>query len=811
MLTDEEIMRQVLEAFQEEQAEHCQNIGDILLDLEHTPDHPQFEERVAQLFREAHSLKGGARAAGQEAVEQLAHRVEDLFSAVRQGHVQISSEVCDPVYTALEAIREMMQQVASGKQTSLEPYQPLMASLNSLLEEGTPEAAPAPEPTPAPEAAPAPEPKAPAPEPKAPAQPRPAANANANEEVPWEVANSTVRLSTATLDTLMNETGELIISAARSQQQSRDARSIAELPANWRRTWRQVNPIIKRLQEQQYAFQPTVHHLQDRIIDQRAKVLLGGDAHITSDTMLLLEALQQANRIIGDLEQRLGAHARRSGEDAARLSAVTGRMQDQIRRTRMLPLATLFSPLRVQLREMMRAAHKQVVLEADDGGAEADRQVLEGLREVLLHLLRNAVDHGIEPPDVRQARNKPETGRVTLKAVVSGEYLSLTVEDDGGGLNVEAITQRALAEGIVSESDLIRMGEADLIDLVFLPGFSTRQTVDKLSGRGVGLDIVRSNVERMHGHVSVQSTSGVGSLFSIRVPLSLTSSQGLLLRVGEATYMLPLESIQRIVPVAPRDIKVIEGHPALTLNGHPMTLIHLCDLLGETRHTAPDAHRRNNTEHDNVGGGQSLALLLGSGDRQVACMIDGVLGEQELVVHRLPAPLQRVRFIAGATILPDGQVVPILDLVDVLRAAIGARRMIDMRPEPEASDRTPTVVVADDSITTRTLEKNILEAAGYRVQLAIDGAEAFDVLHRLMENGGCDLLLSDIDMPNLNGFDLATQVRNDATLKHLPIVLVTSLDTAADRERGMAAGADAYIVKRAFDQQLLLDTIAQLI
>jgi two-component system chemotaxis sensor kinase CheA len=807
MLTDDEIMRQVLEAFQEEQAEHCQAIGDILLGLEHTPDHPQFEEQVAQLFREAHSLKGGARAAGVEAVEQLAHRVEDLFSAVRQGRLPISSEVCDPVYAALEAIREMMKQVTAGKQASLEPYQPLMASLGALLEESAPDAAP--EPQPEPDAAPAAQPEPDASAPKAPAQPRPAAAAT-TDEVPWEMANSTVRLSTVTLDTLMNETGELIISTARSQQQSRDARAIAELPASWRRTWRQVNPIIKRMQEQQHAFQPTVHHLQDRIIDQRAKVLLGGDAHITSDTMLLLEALQQANRLIGDLEQRLGTHARRSAEDAARLSAVTGRMQDQIRRTRMLPLTTLFSPLRVQLREMMRVAHKQVVLEADDGGAEADRQVLEGLREVLLHLIRNAVDHGIEPPDVRKARNKPETGRVTLKAVVSGEYLSLTIEDDGGGLNIEAITQRALADGIVSEADLIRMGETDLMDLVFLPGFSTRQTVDKLSGRGVGLDVVRSNVERMHGHVSVQSVLGVGSLFSIRVPLSLTSSQGLLLRVGEATYMLPLESIQRIVPVAPRDIRVIEGNPALTLDGHPMTLIHLCDLLGETRRASADTHRRS-SEQANVGGEQSLALLLGSGDRQVACMIDGVLGEQELVVHRLPAPLQRVRFIAGATILPDGQVVPILDLVDVLRAAIGARRMIDMRPEPEASDRTPTVVVADDSITTRTLEKNILEAAGYHVHLAIDGAEAIHVLHRLIENGGCDLLLSDIDMPNLNGFDLTTQVRNDPGLKHLPIVLVTSLDTAADRERGMAAGADAYIVKRAFDQQLLLDTIAQLI
>jgi two-component system chemotaxis sensor kinase CheA len=287
-----------------------------------------------------------------------------------------------------------------------------------------------------------------------------------------------------------------------------------------------------------------------------------------------------------------------------------------------------------------------------------------------------------------------------------------------------------------------------------------------------------------------------------------------LLKIGRGTYMLPLESIQRIVPVSPRDIHIVEGQPALTVDGHPLALIQLADLIGETTNqpTALEQRAKHNHPDRATANKHSLALLLGSGERQVACLIDAVLGEQELVVHRLPAPLQRVHFIAGATILADGRVVPILDLVDLLRTAIGARSKINIAAAPsEESQHTPTVVVVDDSITTRTLEKNILEAAGYQVHLATDGVQALTVLHKLVENGGCDLLLSDIDMPNLNGFDLTTQVRSDPTLKHLPIVLVTSLDAPADRERGMAAGADAYIVKRAFDQQTLLDTISQLI
>jgi two-component system chemotaxis sensor kinase CheA len=243
-------------------------------------------------------------------------------------------------------------------------------------------------------------------------------------------------------------------------------------------------------------------------------------------------------------------------------------------------------------------------------------------------------------------------------------------------------------------------------------------------------------------------------------------------------------------------------------------LIHLADLLSETKQLKLGGEHgagRSSAQPASATGQRSLALLLGSGERQVACLVDAILGEQELVVHRLPAPLQRVRFVAGATVLADGKVVPILDLVDVLRSAIGVRGMISITPEMAEPPEAPTILVVDDSITTRTLEKNILEAAGYQVQLAIDGAEAMHVLHRMMENGGCDLLLSDIDMPNLNGFDLTSQVRSDPQLKHLPIVLMTSLDTPADRERGLSAGADAYIVKRAFDQQSLLDTISHLL
>lgn len=872
MFTDEEIMAQVLAAFQEEEAEHRQAITDILLELEREADQPNRKDILDQLFREAHSLKGGARAAGIESVEHIAHRMEDLFSAVRQGKLQLTPTVCDAVYEAVDAIGALMTHVSAGQATTLAAHQHVIHNLSRALGEGPPHDSPTvpetepdepappdvqdddgqaivlPDPSPRPAVVEVPvhPPTVHAPhatlekptvslQPPDAVQPReaqppvpiphptpPASNENHPESV------TTVRLSTTTLDNLLNETGELITCSVRSQQRAREAHRLADMPVRWKRVWRQTRPVFNRLKNAVPTLKPTVHHLIDRETETTdtphlAKLNQGEIGQLSAlpaQLTTLLEALAQANTLINDMEQCLAAYARQSTEDYTRLSVVTDRLHDQIRRTRMLPLATLFNPLRLQLREIARAADKQVTLELDDGGAEADRQVLERLREVLLHLLRNAVDHGIEPPDLRVNRGKPVAGCIQLRASVSGDYLTVEVEDDGAGLDMEAIKEGAINAGIAGETDLVRTTESELVDLIFLPGFSTRQTVSKMSGRGVGLDVVRSQVERMQGRVSVQSVSGAGCCFTINVPLSLTSSHGLLLNVDHATYMLPLDSLYRIVAVKPGDIKVLEGRTCLMIDERPLALVHLSDLLGKGDHAGPKGERRTGNGktsgmlvdgRSTSGGGWSLALLLGSGERQVACMVDGVLGEQELVVYRLPAPLLRVRFIAGATILADGSVVPILDVVDLVRAAIGARYVIDLKPATPTADRPPTILVVDDSITTRTLEKNILEAAGYLVKLATDGKEALETLHHLIENGGCDLLLSDIDMPRLNGFDLTSQVRADPSLKNIPIVLVTSLDSPSDRERGIAAGADAYIVKRAFDQQALLDTIEQLI
>lgn len=781
MLSDAEIMAQVRAAFQEEQAEHRQAIVELLLELERAPTALP-APAIAQLFREAHSLKGGAAAAGQHEVEQIAHGIEDLFSAVRSGHLALTPALCDPLYAALDAIGSLMAASAAGAPISLEPYQPILhtlaATLNALPPpEGGDRAGPAI------------------------AEADDDGQAESLQEAKKPSADpATVRLATTTLDTLLNETGELIAYTIRARQRTQDVQSLSDIPQRWRRAVRKIKPLMNRLRSREAVIQPTIHHLEGR---QGFRAPAPNDLRLEreQDLASLLEALALAETLMSELDRRLGAHNRQAVEDHSRLMTVTDRLHGQIRQTRMRPIRSVLSPLRLQVRDIARAAGKAVHFILNDGEVEADREVLDHLREVLTHLLRNAIDHGIEDPAQRLALGKPAEGAVVLHATVSGDHLHLTLIDDGAGIVPEHIRHQAASTGLYSPAELSAMDKDQLLDLIFIPGFSTRQRVSVLSGRGVGLDIARSHIQRVHGQLTVESTPGAGTRFLITVPLSMASSQSLLIMVGPECYALPMEPIKQIIAFVPDVLQTIEGHSAILIQGRPVLVVRLRDILGA-------AHGRGAPAK---GSAAPLLVLLGSGERQVACLVDAVVGEQELVVHRLPEPLRRVPFIASATIMADGQIVPILDVGDIVRAAIRIRRPLSPDDAPAAAPARQSILVVDDSLTTRTLEKNILEAAGYQVRLATNGVEALAVLREMFATDGCDLLLTDIDMPHLDGFELTAQIRGDEDLRYLPIVLVTSLDTAADRERGITAGANAYITKRTFDQNTLVATIRHLL
>lgn len=749
MLSNDDIQAQVLAVFRAEQAEHRQTIADILLDLERAPEQSPQREQIDRLFRAAHSLKGGARAAGVRSVEQIAHQIENVFAALRQQRLTLTAEMCDVIYHALDLIGALMDQAVPGAIADEGAFAELLAQLAAITQT---EAPPAPEPVPA----------TPARVVAAPATP----------------AETSIRVDVAILDHLMHEVGELLTSTLRSRQLARDLQALAPQFERWRRTWRRAAPVARRVQ-------------------RRAAPHAAGKTD-SDDTQALVTTLEQANALIDTLNAAISRVAARAREDHDRLSAISSRLQTYVQQTRMAPLSGIVGPLRLHVRELARSAGKEVEFVIDDGGAEADRQVLEQVREMCLHLLRNAIDHGIEPPDVRQAQGKSPTGLIKLVATTTGDRLVLTLSDDGAGIDLERVRQQAIANGLLTREQET-VDQTVLLDLIFVPGFSTKSSVSALSGRGVGLDVVRTSVERMGGQIRVETTLGQGTTFMLSLPLTLQRSHGLLIHVAKHTFAIPLDSLQRIVPATRERVRMLEGRAVLLMEGRPLPLIPLGQLLGMNSESAIDLDEAK------------PVLILGVNERQIACLVDAISEELELVVHRLPAPLQRVQFVSGAAILADGSVAPILDPVDMIRAAMSARLTVALPDKTVVSAQAPAILVVDDSITTRTLEKNILEAAGYRVLLATNGQEALDQLRAAQANGGCQLVLSDVDMPRLNGFELTERIRSDPQLRHLPVVLVTSLDSPTDRERGLAAGADAYIVKRAFDQQALLATIARLL
>jgi two-component system chemotaxis sensor kinase CheA len=478
------------------------------------------------------------------------------------------------------------------------------------------------------------------------------------------------------------------------------------------------------------------------------------------------------------------------------MSLVIDGLEEEIKRLRMLPLSTITAAFGRMVRDLADRANKEAILTIVGGETELDKRILEQIKDPLVHLLRNAVDHGIETPEVRLAQGKPRFGQVTLSAEQAGKDVVIRISDDGKGLDLDAIRQAVARHG---RKDPSVMSETELIDSIFALGMTTSRIITDVSGRGVGMDVVRRNVETLHGRIDVENRPGSGVTFVLTLPLALTGSRGLLVRVAGQLFIAPINTIERTIFIDRSEIFSLEGHDTIQFNGRPVTLVSLGDVLGLPASTLSE--------------GRITAIILSAAGRRMAFIVDELTGEQEVVIKGLGKQLLRVGGVAGATVMGNGEVVLILNATDLMKLALhGQKRSL---LEKLAKEAAPTqlrtskrILIVDDSITTRTLEKNILEAAGYTVQLAIDGQEALSIVR---SGERPDLIVTDIVMPRMDGFELTRQIKSDAQTETLPVILVTSLDSAEDKEHGIEVRADAYIVKSSFDQINLLETIEQLI
>ena len=578
------------------------------------------------------------------------------------------------------------------------------------------------------------------------------------DQRPAPTRGSSVRLATDKLDALMAAVGELLVSKIGAERRVADVRALeAALD-------RSDSTRSKRCRRTEQTAQDAVALFEET----------GARLHAP-------------RRELAELRRLLEADARRAAQ-------ITTDLQDAVRQTRMLAVSTLFEPLPRMVRDLARDSGKEVTLSISGGDTEVDRSVLERIKDPLTHLLRNAVDHGVEASELRAEARKPE-GTISLSAEHRGDMLVIELSDDGAGIDLEAVRARAVKKALLPSAAAAELSDREAIALIFRSGFSTSPLITDLSGRGVGLDVVREAVELLHGSVEVESRRGVGTTFTLLLPLSVSTMHCLLVEAGGQTFALPVSAVERVMRAEAAEIGRAGGRETVRHDGRPVVVARLANVLGL------DATRDGRDRES-----KQPVVVLGGPGRSAAFLVDRITQTCEVVIKSLPDPLFRVRHLAGATVLGSGQVAMMLrpaDLIAAVERAHGAA--LAGAAAPQASPAT--ILVVEDSITTRTLEKNILQAAGYRVRAAADGGEGWS----LLESGDCDLVLADVDMPVMNGFELTARIRADQRHRDLPVVLVTSLDAREDRERGIQAGADAYIVKGAFEQERLLDTIRRLI
>jgi two-component system chemotaxis sensor kinase CheA len=570
---------------------------------------------------------------------------------------------------------------------------------------------------------------------------------------PAPASEKSIRVLSSTLDSLARQLELLALAESRHQRRSREVEA-AEVAS--RETIRLLENVTQRLREAGHT-------------DRQAEVV---------------EAVTRLRATAADLK-RLAQDGRRDAEQQLLVGTV---LREDLRALRMVPAALVLEPLRRTVREVAGRLGKDVELELIGASVRLDRRVVDELRDPLLHLVRNAVDHGMESPEVRRAAGKPVVGRITVRVEPRGSRVAFVVEDDGGGLDVKAIRASAVRRGIVDAEAAQRLTDADAARLVFRQGLSTAKQVTEISGRGVGLDVVQDCLDRLQGSVDVSFQAGRGTRFELELPLTLAATAAILFRIGREVAALPADTVERVLLLAQGDIGTVAGRPMVKVGEEQVPFATVAQILG----LAPGEGRRK----------AQPALVLAMAGQRVAVAVDDVLGQQDVVVSSLGSRAAKVTHLAGASALDDGRVVGVLSAGEIFRRAQPA----GTTARAEGPQKTK-IIVADDSLTTRAAMKAVLEIAGYAVLPAADGEEAL----ALLREPNVRLIVSDVQMPRLDGLGLTRRVKADPRTRGTPVILVTSLDAAEDRAAGLEAGADGYLVKREVERGRLLELVRQLL
>lgn len=807
---DGEVPAEILEFFVPEAEEHLQIVQDCLLSLESSPD----PEQVHKLFRAIHTVKGSAAQVGLQRISRVAHRAEDLVGRVRDGELRPSQAIVDLCLEAVDAIKKLLYHQWPDEAVLQHSIKSLLARINhcqqSSIETQHPASTSAEVAKVATIAVPNSEPTAEAVE----SEPEPDFIAGLRSMEPAALPQSkSVRIALERLDSMMNAVGELVINRTRMLGRLAELERLAEV-LNFSKA-RMSDKIGEFQDKHEFSritggFSASYSHRLDSAfngnVDPENSDFSELEMDRYDDYNILSRSLTEISADVTEVLTQLDGFVRRVDSDIDEFTKLAHRLQDEITQARMVPIGNLYTRISRTVRDAAKAANKQVELTLAGAETELDNNIIQQISDPLIHLVRNAVAHGLESHEERYHSGKTDHGNVAVRAYHRGNHIYIEVEDDGKGIDYEKVRSTAVEQGLFSAEQAPGLSERDLLELLFHPGFSTASRKTELAGRGVGLDVVRANLSALNGEIDIDTQKGAGTRFTLKVPLTLIISQALFVRCGETSLAMPLSFVEEIRRVAATDIEEVGGKLLTRVRDVVTEVVRLDAQLG-----LPQVEPVN---------GFYRMVSVNVAGRQVGILVEDVLRKDEIVIKSLGEYLRNVKLFPGATIAPDGSLILLIDVNRLVAgesierrplmtsataarifspgaAAVAAGEIPEAAIEPVKQERV--IILADDSISVRKFVGRMLEKAGYRVRLAADGLEALEIA---LQNH-CDLVITDLEMPRTNGYELMTHLRQNAETRDIPVIVVTSRAGAKHRERAMKEGAAGFLTKPVQDDQLI--------
>jgi chemosensory pili system protein ChpA (sensor histidine kinase/response regulator) len=848
----------IIEFFLVEAGEHLQSLNKGLLSLEKNPADTAM---IDELFRAAHTLKGSAAMMGFQGVSDVAHKTEDMLGQFRSGTIPICKETLNSLFDRVDAGKLMVDGVASNQpedrlvvESIGQAYKDVIESLpkseaappeDEFMQPAPPQArktdefdsawdatveadqeeALAVEPLSEEVETP---PAAPEPEQELPREPLPdesvfdvetAVAASQLEEIPLkqeieeakkigihekrgvgrratdaaEVEKQFIRVNVDRLDNLMNLVGEMVVNRNRL---ARQVDFIKELREELSFSQNRLLHEIKKFEEK-YEYTLSLESPGAQPDQSHDFLELEFDRY--DDFNLLSRKLTEITNDTNEIMTELAGFFDSFEYDTARISTITTNLQDEITMARMVEMDKLYQLFRRPVRDLAQEEGKQVNLVVSGGETKIDKTIFEIIADPLMHMIRNSVSHGIELPPDRKALGKEPAGALILHSRHEGNSIILQIEDDGRGMDPVLIKKAAVEKGFVTAAEAEALTDLDAINLIFRPGFSTATKISKVSGRGVGMDVVATQLARINGRIEIKTEKGVGTRFVIRLPLTLAIAQALIVKLKDQEMALPMNLVEETTRFSYKDIQRAAGEEMVSLRGTLVRLVKLNELLGVGAFPKKDENYRHPT------------LILGMAEKRLALMVEDITGREEIVVKSLGDFLKGIRHFSGATISGEGNVRLILNIAALFgeEAIVAAKASVVSTPEAlkqEVAKRKPKVLVVDDSISIRKYVQRFLDRMGYEVEVAPDGMEALNIMGRMK----FDAVITDLEMPVMHGYDLLAEMRKNPALMHIPAIVLTSRAGDKHRQKALEMGAQDYLVKP-FEEQEMLGALKKLL